>query len=189
VKFVPCAIPDLLLIEYDVFADARGYFIESYNERAFHELGLTVPFIQDNISSSVQGTLRGLHYQLHPHAQGKLVRVTQGCVFDVAVDIRRGSPFYGRWVGVELSEENKKALYIPPGFAHGFYVQSERAQFMYKCTDFYTPEVDRGIIWNDSAIGIAWPILPGKLILSEKDKVRPRLADADNNLTWEGLTA
>jgi len=185
VRFIPCSIPDLLLIEFDVHADARGYFVESYNRKAFHELGLAVEFIQDNISSSSRGTLRGLHYQLNPHAQGKLVRVTQGQVFDVAVDIRKGSPWYGRWVGVELSEENKKALYIPPGFAHGFYVQSERAQCMYKCTDLYAPQVDRGIIWNDADIGIAWP-LAGELILSEKDKVRPRLCEADNNFEYRG---
>jgi dTDP-4-dehydrorhamnose 3,5-epimerase len=185
VKFVPCAIPDLLLVEFDVFADSRGYFIESYNQKRFHELGLTAQFVQDNISSSTQGTLRGLHYQLNPHAQGKLVRVTQGKVFDVAVDIRKGSPYYSRWVGVELSEENKQALYIPPGFAHGFYVLSERAQFMYKCTDLYVPAVDRGIIWNDPAIGIEWPI-SGEIVLSEKDKVRPRLADAENNFSFTG---
>lgn len=184
-KFVPCAIPDLLLIEFDVFADPRGYFVESYNQKAFHKFGLTVPFIQDNISSSSRGTLRGLHYQLNPHAQGKLVRATQGAVFDVAVDIRKGSPYYGQWVGVELSEENKLALFIPPGFAHGFYVLSDRAQFMYKCTDLYAPEVDRGIIWNDPEIGIEWPI-SGDLILSEKDKSRPLLRDAENNLVYQG---
>lgn len=183
VKQMPCAIPDLLLIEFAVHADARGYFIESYNQRTFHEAGLKVDFIQDNISVSAKGTLRGLHYQLNPHAQGKLVRVTQGQVFDVAVDIRRGSPWYGQWVGVELSEENKRALYIPPGFAHGFYVQSERAQFMYKCTELYAPQVDRGIIWNDPEIGIVWP-LTGELILSEKDKVRPPLREADNNFYY-----
>jgi dTDP-4-dehydrorhamnose 3,5-epimerase len=185
VKFSPCAIPDLLLIEFDVFADARGYFLESYNQQVFHKLGLTAHFIQDNISVSTRGTLRGLHYQLNPHAQGKLVRVTQGAVFDVAVDIRKKSPHYGQWVGVELSEENKRALYIPPGFAHGFYVLSERAQFMYKCTDLYAPEVDRGIIWNDADIGIEWPIT-GELILSGKDKIRPRLRDAENNFIYQG---
>lgn len=182
-KFVPCSIPEVLLVEHDVFADARGYFIESYSQKVFQQLGLDLTFVQDNISSSTRGTLRGLHYQLHPRSQGKLVRVTFGAVFDVAVDIRAGSPWYGRWVGVELSEENKKALYIPPGFAHGFYVLSERAQFMYKCTDYYTPAVDRGIIWNDPEIGIEWP-LSGELILSEKDKVRPRLSEAENNFAW-----
>lgn len=182
-KFVPCSIPEVLLVEHDVFADARGYFIESYSQKVFQQLGLNLTFVQDNISSSARGTLRGLHYQLHPHSQGKLVRVTLGAVFDVAVDIRAGSPWYGQWVGVELSEENKKALYIPPGFAHGFYVLSERAQFMYKCTDYYTPAVDRGIIWNDPEIGIEWP-LSGELILSEKDKVRPRLSEAENNFSW-----
>lgn len=184
-KFIPCAIPDVLLVEFDVYEDARGYFIESYNQKRFFDLGLTVQFVQDNISVSERGTLRGLHYQLNPHAQGKLVRVTQGKVFDVAVDIRQGSPFYAKWVGIELSEENKRALYIPPGFAHGFYVTSARAQFMYKCTDFYAPEVDRGIIWNDPEIGIEWLLLEA-LIMSEKDKVRPRLREAENNLIYPG---
>ena len=177
-KFVPCAIPELLLIEYDVFADARGYFIESYNQKVFHELGLTVPFIQDNISSSAQGTLRGLHYQLRPHAQGKLVRVTQGEVFDVAVDIRKGSPTYGQWVGEILSAENKKQLWIPAGLAHGFVVLSETAEFLYKTTDYYAPQHERCIAWNDPDLAIAWPI-EGQPLLSAKDAAGAAFREAE----------
>lgn len=185
-KFIPCAIPDLLLIEFDVYTDSRGYFLESYNQKKFFELGLKADFIQDNISSSVQGTLRGLHYQLNPHAQGKLVRVNHGAVFDVAVDIRKGSPYFGQWVGVELSEANKLALYIPPGFAHGFYVLTPQAQFSYKCTGFYNAAADRGIIYNDPEIGIDWPV-QGELIISTKDQKHPRLREADNNFDYTAM--
>jgi len=184
VKLTPCTIPDLLLIEFNVFSDSRGYFLESYNQKDFHEAGLKAEFIQDNISSSVQGTLRGLHYQLNPYAQGKLVRVTQGAVFDVAVDIRKESPCYGQWVGVELSEENKLALYIPPGFAHGFYVLTPQAQFCYKCTALYNAAADRGIRYDDPEIGIAWPATGG-LIISPKDQKHPRLREAENNFIYQ----
>lgn len=182
-RFIPCEIPDVILIEADVYADERGYFLESYNQSLFHKNGITEIFVQDNISFSRKGTLRGLHYQLHPHAQGKLVRVTYGKVYDVAVDIRKGSPTYGKWIGMELSDENKLAIYIPPGFAHGFYVLSDYAQFVYKCTDHYYKELDRGILWNDPAIGINWPY-SGQPILSKKDLTNPLLADAENNFIY-----
>lgn len=179
--FIQTKIQDVILVEPKVFKDSRGYFMETYNQKIFHENGITVEFVQDNMSSSVQGTLRGLHYQLAPYAQGKLVRVTKGRVFDVAVDIRRQSPTFGKWVGIELSEENKRSLFIPPGFAHGFYVLSEMAEFTYKCTALYAPKAERGIIWNDPDIGIAWPLLEKTLNLSEKDKNNPplRLAEID----------
>jgi dTDP-4-dehydrorhamnose 3,5-epimerase len=137
------------------------------------------------MSSSIKGTLRGLHYQLDPHAQGKLVRVLKGSVYDVAVDLRRGSPTFGKWVGVDLSEENKLSLWIPPGFAHGFYVTSDMAEFTYKCTDIYTPMAERGIIWNDPNIGIEWPIQDDDLILSDKDRSNPPLQAAEYNFVYE----
>lgn len=183
-KFTEMDIPGLILIEPRVYEDSRGYFLESYNERIFRKSGISADFVQDNISNSVKGTLRGLHYQIDPHAQAKLVRVTNGAVFDVAVDIRLGSSTFGKWTGIELSEENKWALFIPAGFAHGFYVLSEIAQFTYKCTAFYTPDADRGIIWNDEEIGIDWP-LEGEPVISEKDKKLPTLRNADINFPYE----
>mgnify|MGYP001443602565 FL=1 len=168
-KFTPTAIPDVVLIEPQVFADERGFFMETWQRRKFAEAGIDVDFVQDNHSRSVKGTLRGLHYQLPPHAQGKLVRVTVGEVFDVAVDIRRGSPTFGRWVGEYLSAENKRMLWIPPGFAHGFYVTSDVAEFQYKCTDYYAPECERCIRWDDPQLAIAWP-LAGEPLVSAKDK-------------------
>lgn len=180
-KFFNTELADIILIEPRVLSDGRGSFMEIYNKRVFHENGIDVEFVQDNVSVSAKGTLRGLHYQLEPQAQGKLVRVVKGSVFDVAVDIRRGSPSFGRWFGLVLSEENKKALYIPPGFAHGFYVLSEIAEFTYKCTALYAPQLDRGILWNDPVIGINWPITAGELILSEKDRNLPGLANAEIN--------
>ena len=169
-QVIPTAIPDVLIIEPKVFGDTRGFFFESFNERAFRQAtGLTVNFVQDNHSRSAQGVLRGLHYQLQ-QAQGKLVRVVRGSVFDVAVDIRKSSPTFGRWVGVELSEENHRQMWIPPGFAHGFLVTSASADFLYKTTDYYAPEHERCIAWNDPAIGIDWPL--GGLVpqLSGKDQ-------------------
>lgn len=168
-KFTPTAIPDVVLIEPQVFADERGFFMETWQRRKFAEAGIDVDFVQDNHSRSVKGTLRGLHYQLPPHAQGKLVRVTVGEVFDVAVDIRRGSPTFGRWVGEYLSAQNKRMLWIPPGFAHGFYVTSDVAEFQYKCTDYYAPACERCIRWDDPQLAIAWP-LAGEPLVSGKDK-------------------
>lgn len=156
-KATPTAIPDVVVIEPKVFGDARGFFFESFNEKAFREAtGVRLPFVQDNHSRSARGVLRGLHYQVQ-QAQGKLVRVVRGAVFDVAVDLRRSSPTLGRWVGVELSEENHRQLWVPPGFAHGFMVVSETADFLYKTTDYYAPAHERCIAWDDPQVGIAWP--------------------------------
>jgi dTDP-4-dehydrorhamnose 3,5-epimerase len=167
-KATPTRIPDVLLIEPKIFGDDRGFFFESFNRRAFHEAtGLDVDFVQDNHSKSARNVLRGLHYQL-AQPQGKLVRVTQGEVFDVAVDIRHGSPTYGQWVGEILSAENKKQLWIPAGLAHGFVVLSETAEFLYKTTDYYAPQYERCIAWNDPDLAIAWPI-EGQPLLSAKD--------------------
>ena len=172
------ALPDVLILEPKLFGDARGFFFESYNRRAFHDAtGLDVDFVQDNHSRSAQGVLRGLHYQIE-HAQGKLVRVVAGAVFDVAVDIRKSSPTFGRWMGVELSAANKKMVWIPPGFAHGFLVLSDDAEFLYKTTDYYAPSHERTIAWNDLEIGIAWP-LAGAPLLSAKDQAGVRLKDAE----------
>ena len=155
-----------MLIEPDVYGDSRGFFMETWHASKYAEQGLDVNFVQDNHSRSQRGVLRGLHYQLE-QPQGKLVRVSLGAVFDVAVDIRKGSPTFGQWVGVELSSENFKQLYVPPGFAHGFCVLSESADFFYKCTDFYAPEYEQGILWNDPDIGIKWP--DGEFMVSDKD--------------------
>jgi dTDP-4-dehydrorhamnose 3,5-epimerase len=177
-KVTPTAIPDVLIIEPKVFGDARGFFLESYNQKSFEQAtGATGRFVQDNHSRSTRGVLRGLHYQLR-QAQGKLVRVVNGSVFDVAVDVRRGSPSFGRWVGVELSAERFTQLWIPPGFAHGFVVLSESADFLYKTTDYYAPEHERCIAWNDPDIGIEWPtgLTPQ---LSAKDSAGARLREAE----------
>ncbi|MCW2094209.1 MULTISPECIES: dTDP-4-dehydrorhamnose 3,5-epimerase [Lelliottia] len=165
-------IPDVLIFEPKVFGDDRGFFFESFSQKVFEEaVGRKVEFVQDNHSKSSKGVLRGLHYQLEPHAQGKLVRCVAGEVFDVAVDIRKSSPTFGKWVGVYLSAENKRQLWIPEGFAHGFVTISEEAEFVYKTTNYYSPQHERGIIWNDSSVNINWPIETSQLILSEKDKV------------------
>lgn len=170
INVIPCEIEGLYVIEPSVFPDSRGYFMETYNQNDFKDAGLTMEFVQDNQSMSVKGVLRGLHYQKQ-HPQGKLVRVLRGTVFDVAVDLRSGSKTYGNWFGVELSAENKKQFYIPEGFAHGFLVLSEDAEFAYKCTDFYHPGDEGGILWNDPEIGIEWPVEEGmKLTISEKDQ-------------------
>lgn len=177
-KFTPTSIPDVILFEPKVFGDDRGFFMESFNQRSFNEaVGREVNFVQDNHSRSAKGVLRGLHFQLPPHAQGKLVRVTQGTVFDVAVDIRRGSPTYGQWVGVELSGVNHRQLWIPPGLAHGFLVTSESADFLYKTTDYYAPQSEGAVRWNDPALQIAWPAIGMAPQLSAKDAVAPLLAD------------
>ena len=171
-SFIPCPISGLYEIQPKVFGDPRGYFFECYSERDFNAAGLTIPFVQDNQSMSCKGTLRGLHFQKH-HPQGKLVRAIQGEVFDVAVDMRHGSPTHGKWHGVVLSGEIQNQFYIPPGFAHGFLVLSDAAVFTYKCTDFYYPQDEGGIIWNDPDIGIKWPDMGMEYILSEKDKKLP----------------
>ena len=166
-KFIETKLKGVVLIEPDVFNDPRGYFLETYHAGKYAGGGIAGPFVQDNFSHSIRGTLRGLHYQLK-RAQGKLVMALEGRVFDVAVDIRRGSPTFGQWVGVELSGENKRQLYIPPGFAHGFCVLSETADVLYKCTDIYFPKDERGIIWDDPTLAIAWPI--AEPLVSQKDR-------------------
>lgn len=169
-KFIETKIPDLYIVETKIFGDERGYFLEYYSKRDFEAAGLSMNFVQDNESKSKKGVLRGLHFQTK-YTQGKLVRVMQGEVWDVAVDLRNGSPTFGQWVGVYLSEDNKRQFYIPEGFAHGFLVMSDVAFFSYKCTNFYAPEYDSGLLWCDEQIGIKWPIDDkSKLILSEKDK-------------------
>jgi dTDP-4-dehydrorhamnose 3,5-epimerase len=179
-KATPLAIPEVMLIEPKVFGDDRGFFLESFNQQAFNEAtGTDHQFVQDNHSRSRKRVLRGLHYQLPPHAQGKLVRVVRGAVFDVAVDIRKGSPTFGQWVGAGLTEDNHRQLWVPPGFAHGFVVLSDSADFLYKATSFYAPQADRGIAWNDPAIGVQWPQLDVELSLSDKDLRQPLLADAE----------
>jgi dTDP-4-dehydrorhamnose 3,5-epimerase len=176
-KFTPTALADVLLIEPRVFGDARGYFFESYNRRLMAAAGIDVEFVQDNHSRSARGVLRGLHYQID-HAQGKLVRVVSGEVYDVAVDMRRSSPTFGRSIGMTLSARDKQMLWIPPGFAHGFLVLSETAEFLYKTTDFWYPEFERSLLWNDSALGIAWPLQQAPT-LAAKDAAGTPFAIAD----------
>ena len=178
-KATPTAIPEVLIIEPKVFGDARGFFYESFNGKAFDEaVGRHVEFVQDNHSRSAKGVLRGLHYQIQ-QPQGKLVRVVRGAVFDVAVDIRKSSPSFGKWVGVELSEDNHRQLWVPPGFAHGFLVLSETAEFLYKTTDYYAPAHERSIVWNDAALNIQWPDIGMAPQLSAKDEVGAVLASAE----------
>jgi dTDP-4-dehydrorhamnose 3,5-epimerase len=178
VKAIPTAIPDVLLIEPKVFGDARGFFFESWNRRALAGLvGRDVDFVQDNHSASARNVLRGLHYQVK-QAQGKLVRVIAGEVFDVAVDLRRSSPTFGRWVGERLSSANRRMLWVPPGFAHGFLVLSDGAEFIYKTSDYYAPEHERTLLWNDPALGISWP-LEGEPVLKAQDASGARLAEAE----------
>lgn len=177
---VPTELPEVLILEPRVFGDERGFFLESYNRSVFRNaVGYDVEFVQDNHSRSSLGILRGLHYQLPPHTQGKLVRVTAGRVFDVAVDMRRGSERFGRWAGVELSAENHRQLWIPPGFAHGFLVLSDIADFLYKTTAYYAPAAERSVRWDDPAVGIAWPALDVPIVLSPKDRDAPALAAAE----------
>ena len=179
-KVVPTAIPEIKLFKPTIHRDGRGLFVESFRQDIFNQAtGTNHEFIQDNHSRSSKGVLRGLHYQLPPHAQGKLVRVISGAVFDVAVDIRRSSPTFGQWVGAELSAENHRQLWIPPGFAHGFVVLSDTADFVYKTTAYYAPESDRGLLWNDPDIAIAWPQLDIDFSLSEKDQHQPAFKQAE----------
>jgi len=168
-KYLHLNLPDVILIEPEIFGDHRGFFMETFREDEFKKNLCCETFVQDNHSKSSQGILRGLHYQIQ-HPQGKLVRVISGEVFDVAVDLRKSSPFFGKWAGAFLSAENKKMLWVPPGFAHGFYVISQEAEFVYKCTDYYSPHHERCITWNDPSIGIEWPVIPGTApVLSKKD--------------------
>lgn len=183
-NFIETKIKDLYIIEPKVFGDDRGYFLESYNKSQFFDAGLAMEFVQDNESKSKKGVLRGLHFQTK-NTQGKLVRVTKGEVFDVAVDLRKDSPTFGMWEGIILNEKNKKQFYIPEGFAHGFLVLSEEAVFNYKCTDFYSPKHDCGVIWNDKDININWPVDKlDEIILSDKDKMQKSFLE----LQKEGLT-
>jgi len=178
-KFSPTRIPDVILIEPDVFEDERGFFMETYHEEKYRAAGIKASFVQDNHSRSIRGTLRGLHYQI-THSQGKLVRVVVGEVYDVAVDLRRSSPTFGKWIGSKLTAQSKNQLWIPPGFAHGFYVLSDWAEVLYKATDIYTPQAERTVLWNDPEIGIEWPVIPGTHpILSKKDAAARPLKEAD----------
>jgi dTDP-4-dehydrorhamnose 3,5-epimerase len=183
-EFIHTTIKDLILIKPTINGDERGFFLESYKKSAFIANGIKDEFVQDNHSKSSCGVLRGLHYQINPKAQGKLLRCVQGAIFDVAVDIRRNSPTFGQWLGFELSETNKQMLYVPPGFAHGFLTLSSTAELLYKTTDEYSPEHDRGISYADPAIGIIWPKLEIDLLLSEKDKNQPLLKDAEMNFVY-----
>lgn len=184
-KIIKTHIPGLLIIEPRVFADQRGYFLESYNQKKYEEAGIKTVFVQDNESKSGRGVIRGLHYQLAPYSQTKLVRVIQGSVYDVAVDCRKGSPTFGQSLGLELSEENKRQFYIPKGFAHGFSVLSETAVFSYKCDSLYNPDAERGIAYNDPALNIDWRIDPSEAVVSGKDTILPLFADAEMNFKFE----
>ena len=179
-EIIPTNIPDILILRPRLFGDARGYFMETYQKQRFAEMaGITVDFVQDNHSGSRRGTLRGLHYQVQ-HTQAKLIWVVVGEIFDVAVDLRRSSPTFGRWTGVWLSAENMRQIWIPPGFAHGYYVLSDWAQMVYKASDTYAPHWERTLLWNDPALGIEWPLLPGDgPLLSEKDRLGKPLAQAE----------
>ncbi|MFO0753897.1 MAG: dTDP-4-dehydrorhamnose 3,5-epimerase [Thermodesulfovibrionales bacterium] len=181
-EFMRLALPEVILIAPRLFPDDRGFFMEVYKHSDFLKAGIPEHFVQDNHSQSSLAVLRGLHYQKDPAAQGKLVRCLRGKIYDVAVDIRKGSPRYGKWVSAELSGENNHQLYVPPGFAHGFVVLTHTAEIMYKCTEEYSPENDRGIRWNDPDINVIWPVQ--EPILSEKDKRHPSLRDADNNFLF-----
>jgi dTDP-4-dehydrorhamnose 3,5-epimerase len=180
---VPLSIPDLKLIKPRIFNDDRGFFLELYKHSDFCRAEMGAHLVQDNFSKSVKGVLRGLHYQKNPKAQGKLVFCIRGGIYDVVVDLRKGSPSYGKWVSVDLTEENKHLLFVPPGFAHGFQVTTDTAEVMYKCTEEYSPAEDRGIIWNDPDLKVSWP-LPDAL-LSQKDRILPRLRDADHDFVFK----
>lgn len=183
-KIIETSIPGLLIVEPGVFSDPRGYFFESYNKVKYLQIGIESEFIQDNESKSVRGVVRGLHYQLTPFAQSKLVRVVQGSVYDVAVDLRKGSPTFGQWFGMELNEVEKKQLFIPRGFAHGFSVLSETAIFTYKCDNVYNKESERAINLNDPKLNIDWKVDPSQQIVSEKDQVAPFFEDAEMNFIF-----
>ncbi len=183
-EIIKTDIPDLLIIKNKVFQDPRGYFVETYNEEVFNENGVFTKFVQDNRSKSSYGVIRGLHFQQNPHSQAKLVSVVIGKVYDVAVDLRVGSPTYGKWYGLELSDENQLQFYIPKGFAHGFSVLSETAIFSYKCDEFYAPQTEGGLLYNDPTLNIDWKIPAEKAIVSEKDLKQPLLKDLKVNFTF-----
>lgn len=184
-QVVDSLLQGVKLIEPKVFGDHRGFFLESYNETLFHEIGILEKFVQDNHSLSKEaGVIRGLHYQLAPKAQAKLIRVVTGAIYDVVVDMRKGSPTYGQWKGYILSEHNKRQLLVPKGFAHGFCTITENVNVLYKVDELYSPEYDRGIAWDDPELAIDWPV--SKPILSKKDSMHPVLAEAENNFVWEG---
>jgi dTDP-4-dehydrorhamnose 3,5-epimerase len=180
-KVTTTELPGVLLLEPKLFGDERGFFFESFNQRVFDEtVGARVNFVQDNHSRSMRGVLRGLHYQVAPHAQGKLVRVARGSAFDVAVDLRRGSPSFGRWAGVVLDAVSHRQLWIPPGFGHGFLALEDDTHFLYKTTDYYAKDCERAVAWNDASLGIEWPLAPGEMpLLAAKDGQAPRLDDAE----------
>jgi dTDP-4-dehydrorhamnose 3,5-epimerase len=179
VAVIPTHIPDVHIVQFDVYADERGYFMETFQNKKYSEAGISAVFVQDNMSYSRQGVLRGLHYQIK-QPQGKLMQVVRGKIFDVCVDLRKSSPTFCRWVGVELSDENKRQLWVPPGFAHGFYVLSGEAYVTYKATDYYAPQWERTLVWNDPQIGIEWPHQDGvEVLVSEKDARGNRLDEAD----------
>ncbi len=180
-EIIKTPIQDLIIIKPRVFEDARGFFCETYNEKNYREAGINLAFCQDNQSKSSYGVIRGLHYQLNPQSQSKLVSVVQGAVWDVAVDLRADSATYGQWYGVELTAENHLQFLVPQGFAHGFSVLSETAVFSYKCDDFYSPTLERGIIYNDPALGVDWKIPADKAVISDKDTKHPLFADAEKN--------
>lgn len=184
-EIIKTDIEGVLIIEPRIFGDARGYFFESFNAKEFSEkTSLEINFVQDNESRSRYGVLRGLHFQLPPYTQSKLVRCVRGRVLDVAVDIRKGSPTYGKWVSCELTEENHRQFFVPKGFAHGFCVLSDDAVFQYKCDDFYHPEAEGAIAWDDKGVGVAWPISAEDIVLSEKDKHHPQLKDFDSPFVY-----
>ena len=180
----PTRLPDVLTVEPRLFADERGWFMETYNAERYAQAGVDAPFVQDNMSRSARGTLRGLHFQAPPHAQAKLVSVIEGAVYDVAVDLRAGSPTYGEWVGVELTADNRRQMFVPVGFAHGFAVTSEQAVFAYKCSADYAPQAEGSLAWDDPDLAIAWPT--DTPVLSEKDAAAPRFADFVSPFRYNG---
>ena len=183
-NIIKTEFPGLMIIEPKVFGDARGYFFESYNEKVMFDAGIQTLFRQDNQSFSKYGVIRGLHFQLNPHSQTKLIRVMEGAIYDVALDLRKGSPSFGKWYGLELSAENKRQLYVPSGFAHGFSVLSEQTTILYKCDNFYNPTSEGGVLYNDPMLGIDWKVDAAKAIVSDKDKILPTFNQSETNFVF-----
>jgi len=183
-NLIKTEFPGLMIIEPKVFGDARGYFFESYNAKMMSDAGIQTVFRQDNQSFSKYGVIRGLHFQLNPHSQTKLIRVLEGIIYDVTLDLRKGSPAFGKWFGLELSAENKRQLYIPQGFAHGFSVLSEQATIFYKCDNFYNPQSEGGVLYNDPALGIDWKVDAAKAIVSDRDKILPTFSQVETNFIY-----